>query len=66
MYAATLLLFLSMPLVLGSPVSFVVMLLYLPLIAKRIRNEEEVLEQGLEGYADYKKRVRYKVIPGIW
>ena len=66
MYAATLLLFLSMPLVLGSPVSFAVMLLYLPLIAKRIRNEEEVLEQGLEGYADYKKRVRYKVIPGIW
>ena len=66
MYAATLLLFLSMPLVLGSPVAFVVMLLYLPLIAKRIRNEEEVLEQGLEGYADYKKRVRYKVIPGIW
>ena len=66
MYAATLLLFLSMPLVLGSPLSFVIMLLYLPIISKRIRNEEEVLEQGLEGYADYKKRVKYKMIPGIW
>ena len=66
MYAATVLLFLSMPLVLGSPLSFAVMLGYLPLIARRIRNEEAVLEQGLEGYADYRKRVKYKVIPGIW
>ena len=66
MYATTLLLFLAMPLVLGSPLSFAVMLLYLPIIAKRIRNEEAVLEQGLEGYTDYKKRVKYKVIPGIW
>ncbi len=66
MYAATLLLFLSMPLVLGSLPSFAVMLLYLPIIAKRIRNEETVLEQGLEGYSEYKKRVKYKVIPGIW
>ena len=66
MYAVTVLLFLSMPLVLGSPLSFAVMLLYLPIIAKRIRNEEAVLEQGLAGYADYKQRVKYKVIPGIW
>ncbi len=66
MYAATILLFLAMPLVLGSPLSFAVMLLYLPILAKRIRNEEAVLEQGLAGYADYKKRVKYKVIPGIW
>lgn len=66
MYAATLLLFLSMPLVLGSILSFAVMLLYLPIISKRIRNEEAVLEQGLEGYADYKKRVKYRLIPGIW
>ena len=66
MYMTTLLLFLSMPLVLGSPVSFVIMLLYIPIIAKRIRNEEQVLESGLEGYADYKKRVKYKVIPFIW
>ena len=66
MYAVTVLLFLSMPLVLGSPLSFALMLLYLPLIAKRIRNEEAVLEQGLAGYADYKKRVKYRLIPGIW
>ena len=66
MYAATVLLFLSMPLVLGSPLSFAVMLLYLPIIAKRIRNEEMVLEQGLAGYTEYKKRVKYRLIPGIW
>ena len=66
MYAVTVLLFLSMPLVLGSPLSFAVMLLYLPIIAKRIRNEEMVLEQGLAGYAEYKKRVKYRLIPGIW
>ena len=66
MYAATVLLFLSMPLVLGSPISFAVMLFYLPLIVKRIRNEEEVLAHGLEGYSDYMKKVRYRLIPGIW
>ena len=66
MYAVTILLFLSMPLVLGSPFSFAVTLLYLPIIGKRMRNEEAVLEQGLEGYAEYKKRVKYKVLPGIW
>ena len=66
MYAATLLLFLAMPMVLGSLPSFAVMLLYLPIIAKRIRNEEAVLERGLEGYSEYKKRVKYKVFPGIW
>ena len=66
MYAATIALFLSMPLVLGSVLSFVVMLAYLPIIARRIRNEEAVLEQGLDGYVEYKKRVKYKVIPGIW
>lgn len=66
MYMATLILFLSMPLVLGSVISFVIMLAYVPIIAKRIRNEEKVLEEGLDGYADYKKRVRYKVIPFIW
>ena len=58
MYMTTLLLFLSMPLVLGSVISFVIMLLYIPIIAKRIRNEEQVLEGGLEGYAEYKKRIR--------
>ncbi|MBQ6519394.1 MAG: isoprenylcysteine carboxylmethyltransferase family protein [Anaerolineaceae bacterium] len=66
MYMATLILFLFMPLVLGSPVSFVIMLFYIPIIAKRIRNEEKVLEDGLEGYKEYKKRVRYKVIPYLW
>lgn len=66
MYMATLLLFLSMPLVLGSVLSFVITLAYIPIIAKRIRNEEQVLESGLEGYAAYKKRVRYKVIPFVW
>jgi protein-S-isoprenylcysteine O-methyltransferase Ste14 len=66
MYAATLLLFLSMPLVLGSPWSFAIMLLYIPIIALRIRNEEQVLERELKGYAEYKQRVRYKVIPFIW
>ena len=66
MYMTTLLLFLAMPLVLGSPFSFVIMLFYLPIIAKRIRNEEKVLESGLEGYTEYKKRVRYKVIPFVW
>lgn len=66
MYAVTVLLFLAMPLVLGSALSFAVMLGYIPIIAKRIRNEEAVLEEGLEGYTDYKKRVKYRVIPGIW
>lgn len=66
MYSATVLLFLSMPLVLGSPLSFAVMLLYLPIIAKRIRNEEKVLSKGLEGYRDYCQRVKYRLFPGIW
>ena len=57
---------LAMPLVLASPFSFLVMLLYIPLIAKRIINEEEVLEKGLEGYKEYKQKVKYKVIPFIW
>ena len=66
MYLSTVLLFLAMPLILGSILSFAVMVAYFPLIGKRIRNEEQVLEAGLAGYADYKKRVKYKVIPYIW
>ncbi|MDO4853185.1 MAG: isoprenylcysteine carboxylmethyltransferase family protein [Clostridia bacterium] len=66
MYSSTLILFLSMGLVLGSPISFAILLLYVPLIAKRIKNEEEVLTQGLEGYEAYRKKVKYKVIPFIW
>ncbi len=66
MYMSTLLLFLAMPIVLGSIISFGITLLYIPIIAKRMRNEERVLEEGLEGYSDYKKRVKYKVIPFLW
>ena len=66
MYAATLVLFLSMPLVLGSLVSEAVFLVYPLLLAKRIRNEEAVLERELEGYTAYKERVRYKMIPFVW
>ena len=66
MYMSTILLFLAMPLVLGSVISFAILLAYIPIIAKRIRNEEQVLERGLEGYTEYKKRVRYKVIPFVW
>ena len=65
-WKATLLLFLSMPLVLGSVISFMITLAYVPIIAKRIRNEEQVLEEGLDGYKEYKERVRYKVIPKVW
>lgn len=64
--ALLLFLFLSMGLVLGSPISFAILICYLPIIAKRIRNEEEVLAQGLEGYAEYRDKVKYKVIPLIW
>lgn len=66
MYTATTLLFLMMPLVLGSLYSFLIMLLYIPLIAKRIQNEESVLEEGLEGYKEYKLKVKYRLIPFIW
>ena len=66
MYAVTVLLFLSMPLVLGSIISFVTFLVYPFIIAKRIKNEEEVLEKELEGYTEYKKNVKYKMIPFIW
>ncbi len=66
MYMTTLFLFLAMPLVLGSLFSFVIMLVYVPIIAKRIRNEEQVLREGLEGYEEYMRKVRYRVIPFIW
>ena len=66
MYMATTVLFLAMPLVLASPFSFLIMLLYIPLIAKRIKNEEKVLEEGLVGYKEYKQKVKYRVIPFIW
>ena len=66
MYMATTILFLAMPLVLASPFSFLLMLGYIPVIAKRIKNEEKVLEEGLVGYAEYKKKVKYRILPFIW
>ena len=66
MYAVTLALFLSMPLILGSLVSFLVFLAYPFLIAARIKNEEKVLTEGLEGYREYKDKVKYRLIPFIW
>lgn len=66
MYSATILLFLSMPVVLGSLPSFVIMLAYIPIIAKRIRNEEEVLRKGLAGYEEYCRKVKYRIIPFVW
>lgn len=66
MYATTIFLFLSMPLILGSLYSFAIFLVYPIIIAKRIKNEEEVLEKELEGYKEYKTKVKYKMIPFIW
>ena len=66
MYFATVLLFLAIPLVLGSLISFVVFLAYPLIIAKRIRNEEEILSRELEGYEEYKKKVKYRMLPFIW
>ncbi len=66
MYASTLILFLSMPLVLGSLLSLIIFLVYPFIIAKRIKNEEEVLEKDLKGYKKYKEKVKYRLIPYIW
>ena len=66
MYSATIVLFLSMGLVLGSPISFFILLLYIPIIVLRIRNEEKVLSKELKGYCDYQKKVKYRLIPYVW
>ena len=66
MYMATVFLFLAMPLVLGSVISFIIMLLYIPLIVKRILNEELVLAEGLSGYSKYMEKVKYRLIPFVW
>ena len=66
MYASTIILFLTMPLILGSLISFVVFLAYPFIIRKRIINEEKVLEKELKGYKEYKKKVKYRLIPFIW
>ena len=66
MYFATILLFMSIPLVLGSVISFAVFLVYPFIIAARIKNEEEVLSRELDGYDEYKKKVKYRMLPFIW
>lgn len=66
MYSATVLLFLAIPLVLGSVFSFIIFLVYPLIIAKRIKHEEEFLEQELPGYWEYKQKVKYRMIPFIW
>ena len=66
MYMTTVLLFLSIPLVLGSWIGFAIFMVYPFLLVKRIKNEEKVLEEGLPGYSEYKKKVKYRMIPFIW
>lgn len=66
MYSVTLILFLSMPLVLGSVYSLLIFLAYPFIIAKRIKGEEEFLEKELEGYSEYKQKVKYRLIPFVW
>ncbi len=66
MYAVTIVMFLSIPLVLGSWFSFAMFMLYPAAIVLRIKNEEEVLEAGLAGYSEYKNKVKYRLLPGIW
>ena len=66
MYSATLLLFISMPIVLGSVIALVPFLFYPLIIAKRIKNEELVLSEGLEGYKEYTEKVKYRLIPFVW
>lgn len=66
MYSVTIILFLTMPLILGSIISFIIFLIYPFIISKRIKNEEKLLEKELKGYAEYKKKVKYRLIPFIW
>ena len=66
MYSVTLLLFLSMPLVLGSVYAFLIFLAYPFIIAERIKNEEKFLEENLPGYREYRQKVKYRLIPFIW
>lgn len=66
MYATTIFMFLAMPLILGSIISFVIFLIYPIIIIKRIKEEEKVLEKELEGYLEYKNKVKYRLIPFIW
>jgi len=66
MYTITIFLFLTMPLILGSLISFIIFLIYPFIIVKRIKNEEQILEKKLKGYKEYKNKVKYKMIPFIW
>ena len=66
MYSVTLLLFMSMPLVLGSVYAFLIFLAYPFILVKRIKNEEKFLERELNGYREYKQKVHYRLIPFIW
>lgn len=66
MYMSTILLFLMIPLIIGSLVAFVIFLAYPIIIAVRINNEEQILTEQLEGYDEYKQKVKYKIIPFVW
>lgn len=66
MYLATIVMFLSIPLVLGSLIAFFVFLPYPLVLVFRIRNEEQVLEEQLDGYTEYQQRIKYRLIPFIW
>ena len=66
MYTSTIVLFLTMPLILGSLISFLIFLVYPLLIIMRIKNEEEILERDLKGYKEYEKKVKYRLIPYFW
>lgn len=66
MYTSTLLLFMTMPLILGSVFGFIIFLAYPFIIAKRIKGEEAFLEQELKGYSEYKQKVKYRLIPFVW
>ena len=66
MYAVTIILFLTIPLILGSIFSFIIFLMYPIIIVKRILNEEQVLEKELKGYSEYKEKVKFRIIPFIW
>ena len=66
MYSATLIMFLSIPLILGSVISFAIMLAYIPIIAARIKDEEQLLKAELEGYTAYCRKVRWRLVPYLW
>ena len=66
MYSATVLMFIAIPLVLESWIGFIIFLVYPLLMVKRIRNEEEVLEESLKGYKEYKQKVKYRMLPFVW